>query len=237
MGRDAAVHGEKTGLKTRSVESALRVRVLLRVRGAGPRHSHLLRRLRAVLLAYVVPLAIYVVQRNAKVQDEDSVFTPRTFKKWFSELGKRKKEDRRAASEPATSTSAGRFPRTKRRQECRPRQPDRRSPVAGLRADEKLIGRRHQHSGGEDSARLHGRRRGREVHDRRDVARRRPQGAREGPAQPRVGRRDAGGAQEALQSQSRRAPLAQEGKLQVTYQGAKNNTTVRRRVRPPANGC
>ncbi|MEX2173161.1 MAG: ATPase, T2SS/T4P/T4SS family [Pirellulaceae bacterium] len=41
------------------------------------------------LLAYVVPFAIYVVQRNGKVTEDKKVFTPQHIKNWFSNLGKR----------------------------------------------------------------------------------------------------------------------------------------------------
>ncbi|MDX1948533.1 MAG: ATPase, T2SS/T4P/T4SS family [Pirellulaceae bacterium] len=41
-----------------------------------------------VLLAYVVPFAIYVVLRNGKVSAEERVFTPEHLKNWFANLGK-----------------------------------------------------------------------------------------------------------------------------------------------------
>jgi hypothetical protein len=42
-----------------------------------------------VLLAYLVPFVIYVVQRNGKVTEDKKVFTPQHLKTWFSNLGRR----------------------------------------------------------------------------------------------------------------------------------------------------
>lgn len=42
-----------------------------------------------VLLAYLVPFIIYVVQRNGKVTEDKKVFTPQHLKHWFSNLGRR----------------------------------------------------------------------------------------------------------------------------------------------------
>jgi type II secretory ATPase GspE/PulE/Tfp pilus assembly ATPase PilB-like protein len=42
-----------------------------------------------VLLAYLVPFIIYVVQRNGKVTEDKKVFTSQHLKNWFSNLGRR----------------------------------------------------------------------------------------------------------------------------------------------------
>jgi type II secretory ATPase GspE/PulE/Tfp pilus assembly ATPase PilB-like protein len=46
------------------------------------------------LLAYVVPFAIYVVQRNSKVTEDKKVFTSAHLKSWFANLGKRQPKER-----------------------------------------------------------------------------------------------------------------------------------------------
>jgi type II secretory ATPase GspE/PulE/Tfp pilus assembly ATPase PilB-like protein len=48
----------------------------------------------AMLLMYVVPFAIYVVQRNGKVTNDKKVFTAEHLKHWFAELGKKKPKER-----------------------------------------------------------------------------------------------------------------------------------------------
>jgi type II secretory ATPase GspE/PulE/Tfp pilus assembly ATPase PilB-like protein len=42
-----------------------------------------------VLLAYLVPFVIYIVQRNGKVTQDKKVFTPQHLKTWFSNIGRR----------------------------------------------------------------------------------------------------------------------------------------------------
>jgi type II secretory ATPase GspE/PulE/Tfp pilus assembly ATPase PilB-like protein len=91
LGRDAAIHGEKTGLKP-EVWNPVYVFVFFFVFLLGLSIPIFLVGYLLVVLAYVVPLAIYVVQRNAKVAPDDRVFTPDHLKKWFANLGKRKKK-------------------------------------------------------------------------------------------------------------------------------------------------
>jgi type II secretory ATPase GspE/PulE/Tfp pilus assembly ATPase PilB-like protein len=99
LGRDAAIHGEKTG-QTPEVWNPVYVFTFFFtfiVLGLGV--PFFLLGYALVWLAYGVPLAVYVMQRNAKVAPDDRVFTPAHIKKWFSELGKRKKQgqDRKRA--------------------------------------------------------------------------------------------------------------------------------------------
>jgi type II secretory ATPase GspE/PulE/Tfp pilus assembly ATPase PilB-like protein len=44
-----------------------------------------------VVLAYFVPIGIYVFQRNAKVQDDEKVMTAAHIKLWFMNIGKKRK--------------------------------------------------------------------------------------------------------------------------------------------------
>lgn len=94
LGRDANIHGDKTGLKP-EVWNPIYVfgffvlyliAISIPIFWVG---------FPIALLAWFVPLIVYAVQRNAKVAPDDRVFTPAHTKKWFSELGKRKKRDDR----------------------------------------------------------------------------------------------------------------------------------------------
>jgi type II secretory ATPase GspE/PulE/Tfp pilus assembly ATPase PilB-like protein len=100
MGRDAAIHSEKTGMTTDVWNPVFVFVFFLAFMILGLGIPIFFAGWAVVLLAYIVPLAIYVSQRNAKVRTDDRVFTPAHIKKWFSELGKKKeKEFRKAAWE------------------------------------------------------------------------------------------------------------------------------------------
>jgi len=47
-----------------------------------------------MLLAYVVPFAIYVVQRNGRVTSDKKVFTPDHLKHWIADFGKKQPKER-----------------------------------------------------------------------------------------------------------------------------------------------
>jgi type II secretory ATPase GspE/PulE/Tfp pilus assembly ATPase PilB-like protein len=49
-----------------------------------------------LVLAWFVPLTIYIVMRNARVTDEKKVLTSSHLKNWFSNLGRRKKKEVKA---------------------------------------------------------------------------------------------------------------------------------------------
>jgi len=100
LGRDAAVHSAKTGLKPEVWNPVFVFTFFLSFVILGLGIPLFIVGYIIVVLAYIVPLAIYVSQRNAKVQKEDRVFTSTHLKKWFAEIGKRrkkKKQGRRAA--------------------------------------------------------------------------------------------------------------------------------------------
>src|SRR3954447_14790248 len=97
LGRDASIHSEKTGM-TADVWNPVYVFVFFfafMILGLGIPGIPIFFFVGfpLVMLAYVVPLAIYVAQRNAKVRPEDRVFTPAHIKRWFSELGKKKEKE------------------------------------------------------------------------------------------------------------------------------------------------
>jgi type II secretory ATPase GspE/PulE/Tfp pilus assembly ATPase PilB-like protein len=48
----------------------------------------------AMFLLYVVPFAIYVVQRNGRVTNDKKVFTPEHLRHWFAHLGDKKPKER-----------------------------------------------------------------------------------------------------------------------------------------------
>jgi type II secretory ATPase GspE/PulE/Tfp pilus assembly ATPase PilB-like protein len=100
LGRDAAIHSEKTGL-TMDVWNPLFVfAFFFAFMGLGLGIPIFFAGFAVVMLAYIVLLSIYVSQRNAKVRPEDRVFTPAHIQRWFSELGKKKeKEFRKSAWE------------------------------------------------------------------------------------------------------------------------------------------
>lgn len=98
MGRDAAIHSEKTGLTT-DVWNPLFVFTFFFVfmlLGLGI--PIFFAGFAVVMLAYIVPLAIYVSQRNAKVRPEDRVFTPAHIQRWFADLGKKKEKEQRKSA-------------------------------------------------------------------------------------------------------------------------------------------
>src|SRR5215216_6250888 len=100
LGRDAAIHSEKTGL-TMDVWNPLFVFAFFfafMLLGLGI--PIFFAGFAVVMLAYIGLLSAYVVQRNAKVRPDDRVFTAAHIKRWFSELGKKKeKEFRKSAWE------------------------------------------------------------------------------------------------------------------------------------------
>lgn len=91
LGRDAALHGEKTKLKPEVwnpifVFTFFFVFMILVLGIPIFIVGYLL-----MVLAYVVPLGIYVGMRNSKVAPDDRVFTPKHIKKVISQIGKKKK--------------------------------------------------------------------------------------------------------------------------------------------------
>ena len=100
LGRDAALHSDKTGLTTDIWNPIAVFSFLFTFMVLGLGVPIFFAGYALVWLAYIVPLAIYVTQRNAKVRPDDRVFTPAHIQRWFSELGKKKeKEYRKAAHE------------------------------------------------------------------------------------------------------------------------------------------
>jgi type II secretory ATPase GspE/PulE/Tfp pilus assembly ATPase PilB-like protein len=89
LGRDALIHGEKTGLKAEVWNPVFVFGFLLTfvVLALGVPFGFLI-----PWAAYFGIFAVYVMQRNAKVAPDDRVFTPEHLKKWFSEFGKHKKK-------------------------------------------------------------------------------------------------------------------------------------------------
>lgn len=100
LGRDAAIHGEKTGLKPEVWNPLFVFLFFFAFVGLALGIPIFLIGYPIAVLAYFVPFLIYVIQRNGKVEADDRVFTAAHLKKWFSQLGKRKKkgDDRRRAA-------------------------------------------------------------------------------------------------------------------------------------------
>lgn len=98
IGRDAAIHSEKTG-QTKEVWNPVVVFgffLVFMVLGLGI--PIFFAGFAVLMVAYIGLLSAYVAQRNSKVRDDDKVFTPAHIKRWFANLGKKKdKEFRKAA--------------------------------------------------------------------------------------------------------------------------------------------
>jgi type II secretory ATPase GspE/PulE/Tfp pilus assembly ATPase PilB-like protein len=100
IGRDAAIHSEKTGLTMEVWNPVVVFGFFLVFMVLGLGIPIFFAGFAVVMIAYIGLLSAYVAQRNAKVRSEDKVFTPAHIKRWFSELGKKKeKEFRKSAWE------------------------------------------------------------------------------------------------------------------------------------------
>jgi type II secretory ATPase GspE/PulE/Tfp pilus assembly ATPase PilB-like protein len=98
VARDAAIHSEKTQLTADVWNPIMVFSFFFAFMLLGLGIPIFLAGYAVVVLAYVVPFAIYVVQRNGKLREDDRVFTPAHIKKWFSELGKKKEKEHRKAA-------------------------------------------------------------------------------------------------------------------------------------------
>ena len=101
IGRDSLQHAKKTGLKP-EVWNPLFVFTfffVFMIFGFGIIPIFIVGYL-LVLLAYGVPLGIYVYIRNPKVPTEDRVFTPEHMKQFFTDLISRKKKEPEMKKEP-----------------------------------------------------------------------------------------------------------------------------------------
>ena len=125
-----------------------------------------------LVIAYVGPLATYVVLRNRKVADDErslhsrppAVLVLRTRQA-------RGREDRRGKEGPQGGRTPGRPQRQGRHRARRQHPPALRAAVARLHQRPDAPGRRPLPPRRGDHARIHAARRGREAHDRRHVAR------------------------------------------------------------------
>jgi type II secretory ATPase GspE/PulE/Tfp pilus assembly ATPase PilB-like protein len=90
LGRDAAIHSEKTGLTTDVWNPVFVFAFFFAFMILGLGIPIFFAGFAVVMLLYIGLLSAYVMQRNAKVREDDRVFTPAHIKKWFANLGKKK---------------------------------------------------------------------------------------------------------------------------------------------------